>query len=146
MSLMLVFLLFSICISLSSFIHEIIFILWLILSHVVAIICWLFFFTFLFLKLRTESSLTQYILTTVYHPFTSRFAPPPSFPLPQIHFLSLSSSERSVPLKENSQTSQNKIHQGKSSPIKYGHGNPIGRREIQDHAKEIEIHPLPLLV
>lgn len=106
-ALRLVSLLFSTYIPLSSFILDILFILWLFLSHVIAIICWLAFFILFFLN-PEQSSLPQYILSTVYHPSNSQLLSSTSS-LCQTYSPFLSSSEQIITLRENSQTGQKRI-------------------------------------
>lgn len=68
------------------------------------------------------------------------------FPLPWIHFVSVSSSEWSRPPRDCSQTGQNKIQQEKAKAfhIEAGQDNPLGGKEPQKQENSQKIHLLPL--
>lgn len=101
------------------------------------------------LKFKIESSLIQYILTSVSPLSTS----PSSNPSYQIHssFVSFSEKQKQKPQtltpRDNNQTWTKwyTIKQSKIPNIKAGQGNPVGRKVSQEQAKESEMHLLPPL-
>lgn len=69
-----------------------------------------------------------------------------TFPLPQSHTPSISSSKKDRPPRHNTQQDKARCHQTRQNPpIKAGRGNPIRGKECQVPAKDSEKHQLPLL-
>lgn len=87
----------------------------------------------------------QYFLTTPSP--LSTHSRCPSFNHPQIHIFSISSSEKSIPPRDNSQTGQDKTQYNETRQ-KFSHGGwtrqPNSRKRVS-RVKETEQHLLPLL-
>lgn len=99
--------------------------------------------SFIFFKLKIDSSFIQEIPTTISS-LSALPGSPFSFLFPLIHPLSVSSSDKSRPPIDNSHIGQNKyiLRQGKSSHVEDKQGNQLGGKSLKQ-AKESEIHPLP---
>lgn len=99
--------------------------------------------TFFFL-LKIDSSLVKCFPTTVSPPSTLHSSPqPPPLKLLPLHF----PSEKRRPMRYNNQimTKQDTAREGKSPHTEVGQGNPLGEKESQGWAKELETHQLPQL-
>lgn len=98
--------------------------------------------------MKIDSSLIQYILTTVSPTYTLLATPTISYPLlpkiqPHPHFLFR--KEQISKREQSNITTQDRKRQGESLHIEVEQGNVIGGKVSHDQAKESGLHLLPLL-